>query len=283
LRGQRPSRASQIAGILQESGGKRRDRLFFLKIIWTYSTKISDTMHRQDSMSHQRLACLIRFYSILDQLEERIGGARTLADCHGRMVWPVRGVYFFREAREIRSDSGHGPRIVRVGTHALKTGGQANLWNRLSQHRGRLLSGGGNHRGSIFRLIVGAALIKRDAHDYPTWGEGNNASKDIRAAEVHMERAVSEVIRQMPILWLAIEDEAGPSSLRGRIERNSIALLSNFDKLPLDPPSPHWLGRHCDRERVQRSGLWNQNHVDENYDPAFLDELEHFVAEMGQG
>jgi hypothetical protein len=233
-------------------------------------------------MSHQRLASLIRFYSILDQLERKIGGARTLAYCRGRMAWPARGVYFFREGGEIRSDSGHGPRIVRVGTHALKTGGQANLWKRLSQHRGQLRSGGGNHRGSIFRLIVGAALIERDAHDYPTWGEGNNASKDIRTAEVLMERTVSEVIRQMPFLWLAIEDEAGPASLRGRIERNSIALLSNFDRLPLDPPSPSWLGQHGDRERVRRSGLWNQNHVDENYDPAFLDELEHVVAELGK-
>lgn len=233
-------------------------------------------------MSNQRLLCLVRFYSILDQLEQQIGGALTLADCHGRMAWPARGVYFFREAGEIRSDSGEGPRIVRVGTHALKTGGHANLWNRLSQHRGQLRSGGGNHRGSIFRLIVGTALIKRDAHEFATSGEGSIASKDIRTAEVRMERTVSEVIRQMSFLWLAIEDEAGPDSLRGSIERNSIALLSNFDKHPLDPPSLHWLGKQCDRERVRKSGIWNQNHVDEKHDPAFLDELEHLVAEMGK-
>lgn len=233
-------------------------------------------------MSHQRLASLVRFYSILDQLERKIGGARTLANCRGRMAWPSRGVYFFREASEIRSHSGEGPRIVRVGTHALKAGGQANLWKRLSQHRGNLRSGGGNHRGSIFRLIVGAALIERDAHDSPTWGQGSNASRYIRAAEVLIERAVSEVIKQMTFLWLPIEDEAGPASLRGRIERNSIALLSNFDKPPLDPPSRHWLGKFCDRERVRKSGIWNQNHVDETYDPTFLDELEHLVAEMGK-
>jgi hypothetical protein len=207
-------------------------------------------------MSDGRLEHLVRFYSILDDLEPKLGGTRTLAECRGRMSWPVRGVYFFREAGESRSDSGDGTRIVRVGTHALKAGGGTKLWGRLSAHKGQVRSGGGNHRGSIFRLIVGMALIKRDGHKFPTWGEGSSAGKDIRAAEVELEQAVSRVTCKMPFLWLAIEDEAGPDSMRGKTERNSIALLSNFDKPPLDAPSPEWLGRDCDRDRVRASGLW---------------------------
>ena len=35
-----------------------------------------------------------------------------------------------------------------------------------------------------------------------------------------------------------------------------------------------WLGYDCDRERVGSSGLWNWRHVDEQYDPTFLDQLE---------
>jgi hypothetical protein len=42
-----------------------------------------------------------------------------LADCHGRMPWPRRGVYFFMEEGENGTDSGEGLRIVRVGAHAL--------------------------------------------------------------------------------------------------------------------------------------------------------------------
>lgn len=110
-------------------------------------------------MNNERLIHLKRFYSILDRLEQNIGGAKTLADCSGRMVWPRRGVYFFREAGEVRSDSSEGPRIVRVGTHALKTGAGTKLWSRLSTHKGQR-NGGGNHRGS-FRLILGTALIHR--------------------------------------------------------------------------------------------------------------------------
>jgi hypothetical protein len=84
----------------------------------------------------------------------------------------------------------------------------------------------------------------------------------------------------MRFLWLAIEDEAGPDSRRGYIERNSIALLSHYNKPALDPPSQGWLGHHSDRERVRKSGLWNQNHVEEAYDPAFLDALDRLVSDV---
>lgn len=92
-----------------------------------------------------------------------------LAGCRGRMQWPARGVYFFHETGENRSDTGEGPRVVRVGTHALKEGGSTTLWGRLSAHRGQLRSGGSNQRGSIFRLIVGTALIvlRSDAFGRP--------------------------------------------------------------------------------------------------------------------
>lgn len=84
----------------------------------------------------------------------------------------------------------------------------------------------------------------------------------------------------MPFLWLSVDDAPGPDSRRGYVERNSIALLSNFIGEPIDPPSPNWLGRCCNRERVRRSGLWNSNHVDESCDPAFLDVLSALINKM---
>jgi len=82
-----------------------------------------------------RLRDLIRFYEIQDVLTERIGGPRMLAEYTGQMEWPERGVSFFQQHGETRSDSDMGPRIVRVGTHALKTGSQTRLWQRPSRHR----------------------------------------------------------------------------------------------------------------------------------------------------
>lgn len=229
-------------------------------------------------MEPERREDLITFYSILDSLEKNIGGARKLADCSGRMAWPKRGVYFFREAGENRTDTGEGPRVVRIGTHALKAGSGTKLWTRLSQHKGQESTGSGNHRGSIFRLIVGTSLTARDNLDYPTWGKGNTANRDITMHERALECDVSQVIGNMPFLWISIEDDAGPQSLRGYIERNSIALLSNYKEPQIDPPSQRWLGHHSDRDRVRKSGLWNQNHVTENYDPQFLYKLNQIVT-----
>ncbi len=224
-----------------------------------------------------RVDDLRRFYAALDLLEQRLGGARTLARCTGRLEWPRRGVYFFREPGENRAQSGRGPRIVRVGTHALKTASSTRLWTRLAQHRGRSQTGHGNHRGSIFRLIVGAALNAQGRFDTPTWGVGASAPIDVTRGEIPLEVEVSKVLGRMPFIWLAIDDEPGPASLRGYIERNSIALLSNCGKTPMDEPSPEWLGRLSDRERVRESGLWNSNHVEEAYEPAFLDRFEALV------
>ncbi|MDE0617457.1 MAG: hypothetical protein OXH87_07695 [Rhodospirillaceae bacterium] len=217
---------------------------------------------------------------MLAELERRLGGARKLSQCDGRTGWPQRGIYFFRELGEGRSDTGSGPRIVRVGTHALKAGSKTRLWTRLRQHGGQKRSGGGNHRGSIFRLLVGTALIDRDSLKSSTWGNRSSAPREVRRVEQPLEQAVSKAIGTMPFLWLEIDDEPGPDSLRGYVERNAIALLSNYGKEPFDPPSGEWLGRFCDRERVRISGLWNQNHVDEPYDPAFLETTERLIGEM---
>ena len=231
-------------------------------------------------LSPSRLDDLKRFYNSLALLEKRHGGALRLSDCSGYMKWPARGIYFFMETGEDRAVTGNGPRIVRVGTHALKAGSKTKLWTRLKQHKGTVRSGGGNHHGSIFRKIVGAALIEKDGLNYPSWGKGSSAPREITEREQPLERAVSTVIGEMPFLWLAVEDEAGPESLRGYIERNAIALLSNWGKQPIDPLSTSWLGHLSDREKVRTSGLWNSNHVNEDYDPAFLDVLARLIDEM---
>ncbi|MWB77966.1 hypothetical protein GLS40_08025 [Pseudooceanicola sp. 216_PA32_1] len=212
-------------------------------------------------------------------LEGRLGATRTLAKSASRDC-PQRGVYFFFEPGEQRSGSGDGARVVRVGTHALKPGSNTKLWTRLSQHRGALRSGGGNHRGSIFRLLVGSALIARDGLSCPTWDtQRSNAPSPVRAAEVEMERLVSRSIGAMPVLWLSVDDDPGAESERGVIERGAIALLSGWGQAGIDPPSVNWLGHACTRDKVRRSGLWNNNHVDEAYDPRFLDVMERRVLE----
>ena len=234
-----------------------------------------------------RVADTIRFYRLLERLEARAGGTRRLGECNGRMDWPRRGLYFFFEAGETRSGSGEGPRVVRIGTHALTAGSRSTLWGRLSQHRGAE-GGGGNHRGSIFRLLVGVALARQGVTALPvSWGVGADAGTaarrldidrgDVRTGESAMELRVSRFVGEMPFLWLDVDDEPGPSSERGLIERNVIALLSSAREPAPDPASAAWLGRFSDRDRVGRSGLWNNRHVDERYSASFLDVMQRRV------
>lgn len=229
-----------------------------------------------------RLTDTRRFYELLDRLEGRVGGTRLLAGCTGGMGWPKRGLYFFFEPGETLSGSGAGYRVVRVGTHALKAGSRSTLWGRLSQHHGTARGGGGNHRGSIFRLLVGIALARGSGISLPpSWGLGGDPGTaarrlgveraEVKRSEAELEASVSRYVGAMPFLFLGVGDEPGPESERGFIERNAIALLSAYCEASPDPASTGWLGRSSDRERVCLAGLWNNNHVDDGYDPSFLD------------
>jgi hypothetical protein len=231
----------------------------------------------------ERNALLDQFYSLLDDLEQQVEGKQRLKDCDGYMNWPDRGVYFFFASNEDRGEDDQ-LRLTRVGTHAVSAGAGTTLWNRLRTHRGALsgtYEGGGNHRGSVFRERVGEALVERhDLHDeYPEWGEGSSAGRDRRLAELDLERRVSDYIRELPFLWVAVDDEPGPESDRAYLEENAIALASNYSKEPIDPRADGWLGTNSLSEKIRGSGLWNVDHVDESYDPDFLARLAKAVEE----
>ena len=199
------------------------------------------------------------------------------------MDWPERVVYFFLAKDETR-DSTDQLRLTRIGTHAVSSGSGTSLWNRLRTHRGAnsgTYEDGGNHRGSVFRKRVGEAMIEQKGlHDeYPHWGDGSSAGRERRLSELEHERRVSEYIRDLPFLWIDVDDEPRPESDRAYIERNAIALVSNYRKDSLDPRGDDWLGRDSPRDEISDSGLRNINHVGEQYDMAFLDRLADAVEE----
>jgi len=226
-----------------------------------------------------RLEDIKMFYALMDELAERVGGCRRLAYCTGKDGWPERGVYFFFEDGEFRTDSGDGHRVVRIGTHCVSEGSKTKLWNRLSQHRGTQ-SGGGNHRGSVFRRLAGDALSRM----YPdlqvaSWLDRDAPRSSVKETEHLLECKVSAYIGNMPFLWIAIDDPASKRSRRAHIERNAIGLLSNYGKsASVDPHSKCWLGLHSSCEEVRASGLWNSDYVGDDYDPDFLNELKHFIS-----
>ncbi|ULH18226.1 hypothetical protein MF271_22420 (plasmid) [Deinococcus sp. KNUC1210] len=165
-----------------------------------------------------------------------------------------------------------------MGTHAVSAGSKTTLWQRLSAHRGTATTGGGNHRGSIFRLHVGTALQAQSGKNSPTWGMGGSAPSHVRDAELPFEQRISETLGRFSIVWMEIDDEPGATSLRAFVERNAIALLSGLNGAISDTPSEGWLGRFAAHDMVRQSGLWNVKHVADAYDPSFLDLLDaHLV------
>lgn len=120
----------------------------------------------------------------------------------------------------------------------------------------------------------------RHGIDCPTWDNRRNTeSHVVRESEKTLERGVSEVIGDVSLLWMAADDAPSPSSHRRYIEENAITLLGNFGKQAIDARSRSWLSHHCNRVRVRKAGLWNSNHVEERYDPDFLDA---FAAQVNQ-
>lgn len=230
-----------------------------------------------------RAADVDRLYALIDRLADRVNGYQYLSDCHGRMDWPERGIYLFFAPDETRASSDQ-LRVTRIGTHAVSSGSGTTLWNRLITHRGTLrgsYANGGNHRGSVFRLRVGEAMIERDGldEDIPTWAEGSAAGSDIREKELDHERRVSAYIRDLPFLWVKVDDEPGPDSHRAYLEQSLIGLLSNYGKASIDPRDPDWLGKHSPSAAIRESGLWNVNHVTDDYEPEFFDLLEYHIAQ----
>lgn len=213
-----------------------------------------------------------KFYNLLDDLRRKNGGPYILKELSPASV-PKRGIYLFFEDGELRSD-GITPRVVRIGTHGLKNASKSTLYGRLTNHRGAR-SGAGNHRGSVFRLHVGKALIKRNALECPTWGKNSSAPREIVSREKQIEHQVSDYIGRMSVLLLDIPDKPGPESLRGFIERNAIGLLARQEAA-----SKSWLGFDTDDVAIIAAHLWNVNHIDYKPDTDFLERLSVLIADQ---
>ena len=123
----------------------------------------------------------------------------------------------------------------------------------------------GPHRGSQFRTLVGLGLRELMGKTEPrSWGRGADANAaaaeqkvdaaSITQAEAGLEAAVSLYVGQMPFLFLAVDDAPGPMSQRALIEKNSIALLSNYARPALDAPSQAGSGDAAGARRCRNRG-----------------------------
>ena len=215
-----------------------------------------------------------RFYSLLEFLESK-SSKKLLMSC-SKSDFPEQGIYFFFENSETRENG--KPRVVRIGTHAVSKGSKATYWNRLKQHKGTN-NGFGNHRGSVFRKLIGQSIIeKNNLNNYPFWGK--KIKKSLIETEKEHELKVSQYLGKMPFLTLNVPGQSSKYNDRAYIETNSIALISNLNKEKIDKPSENWLGYFSKHKDVIESGLWNSDDTEKNYVPDFLDKLEQLIIKQ---
>lgn len=165
---------------------------------------------------------------------------------------PTDGLYFFYEDGETNAHGG-GPRIVRVGNHPRSVGG---LRKRLHDHYS------GNKNGSVFRKLLGGALIRRRNPNNPCLlprpGEGHWERHGKRTCSrcKPIEHEVSSLLRER-FSFRCVRIVA-------RAERNRFeqALIASLAKCPKCEASPTWLGQYAYSPNVQQSGLWNSDFID---------------------
>lgn len=221
-----------------------------------------------------RIVDLDRLYGWIDA--ERDAGRAFPFAALSTSVVPKRGVYIFLDPTE-QNFRRVASRVVRIGTHAVSEGSQASLRGRLRTHLGPV-SEIGNHRGSIFRLHVGRAMLEtgRGHESLPTWGEGQDAGSETKALEQAHEIAVSRYLQRLHVVLLEIDDEPSKNSMRARVEMQLIALFSDTMRT-IDLPTSDWLGLKSPVAPIRQSGLWNIRGVGGKYDPSGIGSFASFL------
>jgi len=183
---------------------------------------------------------------------------------------PNNGVYFFYEKGETWGHGGGKSRIVRVGTHR-----EGNFISRMKSHYidDKIIER--IHRNSacpkdrsIFRKNIGRAILAKTKSDYlPVWEVDFQTPKNrLRYGDkrnIELEKNLEHRINQM--LKEKFNFKVVPTGMHEAIiggkglEARLIGTLSHCKSCR---PSNKWLGRYSPKEKIRSSGLWLEQHLD---------------------
>jgi len=157
---------------------------------------------------------------------------------------PESGLYFLFEKGE--SIYG-GDRIVRVGTHTIKSGnydGKNVLQRRLEQHFYVM-----NKNGSIFRKHIGRCLLvqRQEESFLPIWND-KKTSKNTSKKVAELEKDVSNYLKEN---FCFVVREVNAKDDRKKTETDILSTLAEAFL------SKCWLGKFHPDPRIQKNGLWN--------------------------
>lgn len=162
------------------------------------------------------------------------------------------GLYFFYEDGERNGHNLCEHRIVRVGNHPRV---QSRLIGRLWDHYS------GRKNGSVFRRLLGGALIRRNNPLSPCLtpvpGKGHWELQDAKPCPdcQPVEQRVSEYLRRNCQFRCV---EISNQQQRNQLEKLLIATIAQCPKCTA---SKNWLGWSAYSEEVRKVGLWNRHHI----------------------
>lgn len=209
------------------------------------------------------IACK-RLHELVGRLPE-IGWPFKLTDL------PNNGIYFFHEEGETWGHGTARPRIVRVGTHR-----EGNFRSRIADHyliydrkMDFTIDKPAPKDRSIFRKNLGRALLHKDQDPYEEVWNIDCTTSSARLAlgplrnvekEREVEREITRVLREhFTFRYIELEGQERRMG-HGSLEATFIATLAQCERCG---PSAGWLGRHSPKPKIVRSGLWLEQHLDD--------------------
>ena len=142
----------------------------------------------------------------------------------------------------------------------------------------------------MFRQVVGEAIVKLRKLNIPSWDPGKDVAtrnkaaqflgtpiSEINSKENPVEKEVSQYVHSMSVLPVRVNND----DHRDKIERNSIAMLSNYlSTEQLDKFSIGWVGCHSSRAKICNSGLWSVTRK-KDYESYCLESFRGFINASG--
>lgn len=186
---------------------------------------------------------------------------------------PSNGIYILFE----NGESGHNvERIVRIGTHD----GNGRLLSRLDDHFIE-----SQQRNSIFRKHLGRCFLSKTNDDYiKSWDlpfkKRTDKIKYKDRIDLEYEKKYEKMITKyiQKNFSFVIIPNVNKKSDRKLFESRIIATVSNCNKCR---PSKDWLGRSHPNTKINKSGLWNINHLnDETLSEKELRSIEEYLQSI---
>jgi len=249
--------AKAILASLSQKADLQNDEFIFLAGE-KYWKDLIDGIRHYEIPPKKPIGELLNFYKkeycteLCQQLHSLLREGKRFDFKMGYDARPDNGIYIMFEKGELAHD---GERIVRIGTHT----GDKELRSRIYQHFENE-----NKNRSIFRKNIGRCFLNKEQNPYlSTWELDTTPKKNKelfshlidKTLEAELENEISKLMQERLTFCLL---EVPSNKDRLHYEARLIGTVSGCTNCG---PSNNWLGQFSPKDKIKKSGLWQENHL----------------------